>query len=57
MTVYIDMISDEIYIERYNKHYTCHKIGQRHKKKDLYEIDDQRQLDYLLYDLLYNDRE
>ena len=51
------MISDEVYIERYNKHYTCHKIGQRHKKKDLYEIDDQRQLDYLLYDLLYNDRE
>lgn len=57
ITVYIDMISDEVYIERYGKHYTCHKIGQRYKKRDLHKVDDQRQLDNLLDDLLYDDSE
>ena len=45
--IYIDALTDEIYIERYNKRYTCMKVGDR-RRDDMFEVDNQKQLNDLL---------
>lgn len=45
--IYIDALTDEIYIERYNKRYTCMKVGDR-RRNDMFEVENQKQLNDLL---------
>ena len=45
--VNIDALTDEIYIERYGKHYTCMKVGEK-RRDELFEVDSQKQLNDLL---------
>lgn len=45
--IYIDALTDEIYIERYNKHYTCMKVGGK-RRDDMFEVENQKQLNDLL---------
>ncbi len=39
-TVYIDALTDEIYIERYNRYYTAYKLGER--KRSSAEVTENR---------------
>lgn len=50
VNVYRDVFNDEIYIERYNKHYTCVKVGER-KRDGIYEVSNQKQLQGVLNEI------
>jgi len=47
ITVCIDIISEEMYIEYYGKHYTCFRVGER-KRDKVREVEGQKQLQELL---------
>lgn len=50
VNVYVDVFTEEIYLERYDKHYTCMKVGQR-KRDDIYEANTQKQLAQILTEI------
>lgn len=47
ITVCIDIVSEEMYIEYYGKHYTCLPVGER-KREKVQEVEGQKQLQELL---------
>ena len=53
ITVYIDAITDEIYIERYGKHYTCMKVGER-KRDNYYTVSNEKELQKVLNEMNAN---
>ena len=50
---YIDAITDEIYIERYGKHYTCMKVGER-KRDNYYTVSNEKELQKVLNEMNAN---
>ena len=50
ITVYVDAITDEIYIERYGKHYTCMKVGER-KRDNFYTVSNEKELQRVLNEM------
>ena len=47
ITVCIDIVSEEMYIEYYGKRYTCYQVGER-KRNKVHETEGQKQLQELL---------
>lgn len=47
ITVCIDIISEEMYIEYYEKRYTCFPVGER-KRDKVHAVEGQKQLQELL---------
>lgn len=47
LDIYVDALTDEIYIERYNKRYTCVKVGEK-RRDESFEVENQKQLNDLL---------
>lgn len=50
ITVYEDAITEEIYIERYGKHYTCMKVGER-KRGRIYSVNNEKELQKVLNEM------
>lgn len=50
VTIYRDVFTNEIYIERYGKHYTCVKVGER-KRDEIYKISTQKELQGVLNEI------
>ena len=50
ITVYEDAITEEIYIERYGKHYTCMKVGER-KRDRIYSVNNEKELQKVLNEM------
>ena len=46
----MDAITDEIYIERYGKHYTCMKVGER-KRNNFYTVSNEKELQRVLNEM------
>ena len=40
--VYVDAVTEEIYIERYGKHYTCMKVGER-KHDPIFDVENEKE--------------
>lgn len=51
ITVYQDVFSRHLYIERYNRLYDCIKTGERRRRNGTYEAESQKQLHALLNDM------
>ena len=49
-SVYEDAITEEIYIERYGKHYTCIKVGER-KRDRIYSVNNEKELQKVLNEM------
>ena len=47
ITVYIDVFTEEMYIEYYGKHLTCMKVGER-RRNEAFEVENQKELNRLL---------
>lgn len=50
ITVYEDAITEEIYIERYGKHYTCMKVEER-KRDRIYSVNNEKELQKVLNEM------
>ena len=48
--VYVDAVTEEIYIERYGKHYTCMKVGER-KHDPIFDVENEKELQRVLNEM------